>query len=124
MKDLEKVLIIQSENVQLSRQIRITNLKEIKNLEKTITGYFKEAFEIEKSGEKIVLKKTEEFEMPEEFSEILQENLDLKIAFEKLTPGRQRAYLLFFAGAKQSKTREQRVEKNKERILICKRLTD
>lgn len=117
MKDPEKILIIQSANVQSSRQIRFTALKEIKDLGKTIKNYFEEAIKVEKSGEEIILKKTAEFKMPEEFSKILNQDSNLKTAFEKLTPGRQRAYLLFFAGAKQSNTREKRIEKNLGRIL-------
>ncbi|WP_417427614.1 YdeI/OmpD-associated family protein [Halpernia sp.] len=124
MQDSEKILIQQSANTQATMQLRFTSLKEIKNLEKIIENYLKEAIKIEKSGEKIVLKKTEEFEMPEEFSQVLQEDSTLKSAFEKLTPGRQRAYLLFFASAKQSKTREQRIEKNIGRILEGKGLND
>jgi uncharacterized protein YdeI (YjbR/CyaY-like superfamily) len=116
MKDPEKVLIQQSSNTQSSMQLRFTHLKDIKNLEKIIGNYFKEVIKVEKSGEKIVLKTTVEFEIPEEFSNVLKENLELKNAFEKLTPGRQRAYLLFFAAAKQSKTKVERIKKNKNKI--------
>jgi uncharacterized protein YdeI (YjbR/CyaY-like superfamily) len=124
MKDSEKILIQQSTNTQASMQLRFTNLTEIKNLEKIIEKYLQEAIEVEKSGEKVILKKTEEFEMPEEFAKALKENAELKKAFEKLTPGRRRAYLLFFAGAKQSKTREQRITKNLNRIISGKGLND
>jgi uncharacterized protein YdeI (YjbR/CyaY-like superfamily) len=124
MNDPAKILIQQSTNTQASMQLRFTSLTEIKKLEKTILKYLEEAIKVEKSGEKVVLKKTLEFEMPEEFSKILKEDPNLKTAFEKLTPGRQRAYLLYFAAAKQSKTREQRIEKNKGRILDAKGLND
>lgn len=124
MQDSEDILIQQSPNVQSAKQLRFTNLLEIKNLAKTIANYMEDAIKVEKSGEKVVLKKTKEFEIPEEFSEYLKQDGDLKLAFEKLTPGRQRAYLLFFAAAKQSKTRLQRIEKNRARILDGKGLND
>ncbi|SFI21727.1 YdeI/OmpD-associated family protein [Halpernia frigidisoli] len=124
MKDPEKILIQQSSNTQSSMQLRFTNLKDIKNLEKTIEKYLSEAIKIEKTGEKVVLKKTSEFEMPEEFAKVLNEDSELKIAFQNLTPGRQRAYLLFFAAAKQMKTREDRIEKNRVRIMNGKGLND
>ena len=124
MQDSEDILIQQSPNVQAAKQLRFTDLKQIKNLAKTIAEYMEDAIKVEKSGEKIALKKTREFEVPEEFSEVLKTDSDLKLAFEKLTPGRQRAYLLFFAGAKQSKTRMQRIEKNRARILEGKGLND
>ena len=124
MQDSEDILIQQSPNVQAAKQLRFTDLKQIKNLAKTIAEYMEDAIKVEKSGEKVALKKTREFEVPEEFSEVLKTDSDLKLAFEKLTPGRQRAYLLFFAGAKQSKTRMQRIEKNRARILEGKGLND
>lgn len=124
MQDSEDILIQQSPNVQAAKQLRFTDLKQIKNLAKTIAVYMEDAIKVEKSGEKVALKKTREFEVPEEFSEVLKNDSDLKLAFEKLTPGRQRAYLLFFAGAKQSKTRMQRIEKNRARILEGKGLND
>ena len=124
MQDSEDILIQQSPNVQAAKQLRFTDLKQIKNLAKTIAEYMEDAIKVEKSGEKVALKKTREFEVPEEFSEVLKNDSDLKLAFEKLTPGRQRAYLLFFAGAKQSKTRMQRIEKNRARILEGKGLND
>jgi len=124
MQDSEDILIQQSPNVQAAKQLRFTDLKQIKNLAKTIAEYMEDAIKVEKSGEKVALKKTREFEVPEEFSEVLKTDSALKLAFEKLTPGRQRAYLLFFAGAKQSKTRMQRIEKNRARILEGKGLND
>lgn len=117
LKDPRKILVQQTENVQAARQIRFTNLREIVELEPVIKAYVKEAIEVEKSGAQVVLKKTSEFKMPEEFQRRLDGDAALKKAFEALTPGRQRGYLLYFSGAKQSLTREARVEKNVLRIL-------
>ncbi|PIF45953.1 uncharacterized protein YdeI (YjbR/CyaY-like superfamily) [Chryseobacterium sp. 52] len=124
LNDTENILIQQSENVQAARQIRFTDLKQIADLEKTIRTYVYEALEVEKSGVKVPMKETQEFEMPEEFQHKLNENLELKEAFETLTPGRQRAYLLHFSSAKQSKTREARIEKYIPQILTGKGLND
>ncbi|MFA6260957.1 MAG: DUF1801 domain-containing protein [Bacteroidia bacterium] len=117
MKDKHGLLIQQTKHVQAARQIRFTGVKEILNLQPRVRAYIKEAIELEKSGVKVEFKKTTEFEMPEEFKIMLKEFPALKVAFEALTPGRQRAYLLFFAAPKQSKTRESRIEKNIQRIL-------
>ena len=117
LKDAKSILIQQTENVQSARQIRFTNLSEIVKLESTIKAYIKEAIKVEKSGLKVELKKTKEFNIPEEFQKQLDENTALKTSFEALTPGRQRGYILYFSGAKQSKTREARVEKCIPRIL-------
>ncbi|MBC7556052.1 MAG: YdeI/OmpD-associated family protein, partial [Chryseobacterium sp.] len=122
MKDPKKNLIQQTSSTQGPTQLRFTNLNEIKNLEKIIENYFKDAVEIEKSGKKITFKKTENFEIPEEFSAVIKEDSDLKNAFEKLTPGRQRAYLLFFAAAKNQKRDWNGL--NKDRILNGKGMTD
>ncbi|REC45289.1 YdeI/OmpD-associated family protein [Chryseobacterium pennipullorum] len=111
MKDPEHILIQQSENVQAARQIRFTDLDQINDLEEDIRTYMFEAVEIEESGAKVEMKKTKEFEMAEEFQRQLDQDPALKHAFEALTPGRQRAYLLHFSSAKQSKTREARIEK-------------
>ncbi|MFN8417066.1 MAG: YdeI/OmpD-associated family protein [Cytophagaceae bacterium] len=124
MKDSKKVLIVQSENTQATRQIRFTNLKEIEKLKSTIKSYIKEAIELEKSGVKVEFKKTSEFKMVEEFEQVLKKNAKLKKAFESLTPGRQRAYLLFFSSAKQSTTRVARIEKCTPDILAGKGLND
>jgi uncharacterized protein YdeI (YjbR/CyaY-like superfamily) len=117
LKDPQSFLIQQTENVQSARQIRFSNLREIIKLESTIKAYVKEAIEVEKAGLEIDFKKTKEFTIPEEFQQQLDKNASLKSAFEELTPGRQRGYLLYFSGAKQSKTREARVEKCMPRIL-------
>jgi uncharacterized protein YdeI (YjbR/CyaY-like superfamily) len=124
MKDYENILIQQTENVQAARQIRFTNLQQIIDLEKTLKEYMFQAVEVEESGAKVEMKKTKEFEMPEEFQQKLDENPELKVAFETLTQGRQRAYLLYFSSAKQSKTRESRIEKCIPEILNGKGLND
>lgn len=124
MKDPENILIQQTENVQSARQIRFTDLQQIVDLEKVLQNYIFEAVEVEESGVKVEMKKTKEFEMPEEFQQKLDENSALKEAFEALTPGRQRAYLLYFSSAKQSKTRESRIEKYIPEILNGKGLND
>ncbi len=122
--DSEKLLVQQTENVQAARQLRFTNLSQIQELEATIKAYVFEAIEVEKAGLKIAMKKTAEFEMPEEFQNALDKNSALKAAFESLTPGRQRGYLLFFSKAKQAKTREARIEKCTADILAGKGLND
>ncbi|MET3535313.1 YdeI/OmpD-associated family protein [Chryseobacterium limigenitum] len=124
MNDSDNILVQQSENVQAARQIRFTDLKEIADLEKVIKTYMFEALEVEKSGIKVKMKETKQFEMIEEFQKKLKENLVLKEAFEALTPGRQRAYLLYFSSAKQAKTRELRIEKCIPDILIGKGIND
>jgi len=124
MKDPENILIQQSENVQAARQIRFTDVQEIIDLEKVLKTYMFEAVEIEESGAKVEMKKTKEFEMPEEFQQKLDETPALKEAFEALTPGRQRAYLLYFSSAKQSQTRASRIEKYIPEILNGKGLND
>jgi len=124
MKDPKDILIQQTENVQSARQIRFTSLKEIVKLKTTIKAYIKEAIAIEKTGLKVEMKKTSEYKMSEEFKNELNENSELKTAFEALTPGRQRGYLLYFSAPKQSKTRESRVKKYIKQIIDGKGLTD
>ena len=111
MKDPDNILIQQSKNVQAARQIRFTKVAQINDLKEVIRSYMFQAVEIEESGAKVEMKKTKEFEMAEEFQEKLDQNPALHEAFKALTPGRQRAYLLHFSSAKQSKTREARIEK-------------
>ncbi|MNQ36587.1 hypothetical protein D3C85_501100 [compost metagenome] len=111
LKDTEGILIQQSENVQAARQIRFTNLKEITEQKSTLKAYIYEAIEIEKAGLKVELKKTADFPVSIEFQKKLNEDSELKEAFEALTPGRQRGYLLHFSQPKQAQTREARVEK-------------
>lgn len=124
LNDSNNILIQQTENVQSARQIRFSNLQEIINQQSTIKAYIYEAIEVEKAGLEVVMKPTSEFEMPIEFSKALEENIDLKSAFEALTPGRQRGYLLYFAQAKQAKTRESRIEKYIPQIMNGKGLKD
>ena len=124
LNDADGILIQQTENVQAARQIRFTNLKQIVEMENVLKTYIFEAIEVEKAGLKVVLKKTEAFTMPEEFETKLAEIPALKTAFEALTQGRQRAYLLHFSAPKQAKTRESRVEKCIPQILDGKGLND
>jgi len=124
LNDANGILIQQTENVQSARQIRFTNLDEVLKLEQVIKAYVFEAIEVEKAGLKVEFKKTKEFNMPEEFQAKLNEFPALKQAFESLTPGRQRGYLLHFSSAKQIKTREARIEKYIPNILNGKGLDD
>jgi uncharacterized protein YdeI (YjbR/CyaY-like superfamily) len=124
LKDSKGILVQQTENVQAARQIRFMNLKDITEKEAAIRAYVKEAIEVETAGLEVPLKKTSEFKMPEEFKKKLGKNATLKKAFEALTPGRQRGYLLYFSAAKQSTTREARVEKCAPQILKGKGLDD
>ena len=124
MKDEEKVLVQQTENVQSARQIRFTSVDEIKRMDNMLKAYIDEAISIERSGEKIVKKTTADFAVAEEFQARLDGDPKLKAAFEALTPGRQRGYLLFFSSAKQAKTREARIDKCAPQILAGKGLDD
>ena len=124
MKDPQGILIQQTEQVQSARQVRFTNSKEIKKLAATLRSYIFEAVKVEEAGLKVPLKKTKEYAVPEELQQKLDKLPVLKTAFEALTPGRQRAYLLHFSQPKQSKTRESRVEKCIPRILDGKGLND
>lgn len=124
MQDPEGILVQQTENVQSARQIRFTSAQQISRMKKVLKAYIDNATEVEQSGARVVLKKTEEFDMPEEFERKLEDMPQLRAAFEELTPGRQRAYLLHFSSAKQAKTRESRIEKCIPFILSGKGLTD
>jgi uncharacterized protein YdeI (YjbR/CyaY-like superfamily) len=124
LKDDHGILVQQTANTQSARQIRFTSLKQIKDMAPVIRSTMQQAIAIEQSGANVPLKKTAEFAMPEEFAKALKQMPELKKAFNALTPGRQRAYLLHFAGAKQAKTREARIEKHVERILAGKGLDD
>lgn len=124
LKDPKGILITQTENTQATRQIRFTNAQEIVEMEAILKSYIYEAIEVEKSGLKVAFKKTTEFTTPEEFQNKLDEIPALKAAFDALTPGRQRAYILYFSAPKQSKTRESRVEKCTQKILNGKGLDD
>ncbi|WP_419803054.1 YdeI/OmpD-associated family protein [Mucilaginibacter sp.] len=124
LQDEHKILIRQTENVQAARQIRFTNLNEIIELEPVVKAYIFEAIEAERTGLKVEMKKTSEFVVAKEFQLKLNENNALKEAFEALTPGRQKAYYLYFAAAKQAKTRAARVEKCTALIFEGKGLDD
>ena len=124
LKDTHGVLIQQTENVQAARQIRFTNVREIVELEPVLKAYIYEAIEVEKAGLKVSFKKTKEFIISEEFQNKLDRIPALKTAFEALTPGRQRAYILHFSAPKQSKTRASRIEKCMPQILNGKGLND
>ena len=124
LADPNGILVQQTENVQAARQVRFTNLPEIVTKKSILKAYIYEAIEVEKAGLQVKLKKTTEFKMPEEFQKKLDKNRALKTAFEALTPGRQRAYLLHFSSPKQSQTRESRIEKCMPQILDGKGLND
>ena len=124
LHDTQNILVQQTANVQAGRQIRFTNVQEIVEMEPILKDYIKEAIEIEKAGLEVDFKKTTEFKIPEELQKKFNEDLSLKTAFEALTPGRQRAYILYFSEPKQSKTREARCEKCAEQILKGKGLND
>lgn len=126
LNDANGILIQQTKNVQAARQIRFTHVREIAEMEPILKAYVYEAIEVEKAGLQIEFKKTAEFIIPEEFQNKLsaQGGQALKTAFEALTPGRQRAYILYFSAPKQSKTRESRVEKCMDQILNGKGLND
>jgi uncharacterized protein YdeI (YjbR/CyaY-like superfamily) len=124
LKDPKGILIRQTENVQAARQLRFTDVREITKTAPIIKAYVKEAIEVEKAGLEVQYKKTSEFKVPEELRNRFEEDRTFKKAFDALTPGRQRGYLLYFSGAKQSKTRESRIEKCMPKILEHKGLLD
>jgi uncharacterized protein YdeI (YjbR/CyaY-like superfamily) len=124
LKDPKGILVQQTQNVQAARQIRFTNVQQIVKLKTTLKAYIDEAIKVEKAGLKVVLKTTAEFTIPEEFQIKLDKSPALKTAFDTLTPGRQRAYNLYFSAPKQSKTRQARVEKCMKQILNGKGLND
>lgn len=117
LKDPKGVLIQQTKNVQAARQIRFRSVEDVAKLERTLKAYIREAIEIERAGLKVPLKKTKDFELPEELGAAFAKNAKLKAAFDALTPGRQRGYLFHFAQPKLSKTRAARVAKHVPRIL-------
>ena len=124
LKDTEGILVKAGENTQAARQIRITDLPDIVKMEGVLRAYIHNAIDVEKAGLEVVYKKTTDFKIPEEFQKKLDEIPALKTAFTALTPGRQRGYILYFSAAKQSKTREARVEKCMKQILKGKGLLD
>ncbi len=122
--DQEGILVQQTENVQAARQIRFASIAEIVSEAETLKAYIYEAIEVEKSGLKVELKRTAEFKMPDELQQQLEQLPELKTAFEALTPGRQRAYMLHIGAAKLAATRASRVEKCVPQILAGKGLND
>ncbi|NOT77300.1 MAG: hypothetical protein HOP08_20445 [Cyclobacteriaceae bacterium] len=124
LKDKKGILIQQTKNVQAARQLRFTDVHGIVKLKVTIKAYVYEAIKVEEAGLKVSLKKTSEFTMPDEFKKALDKNRALKAAFNSLTPGRQRGYLLYFAAPKQSKTRESRIQNSLKKILSGEGLND
>ena len=124
LKDVKGIMVQQTKNVQAARQIRFTDIEGILKMKPTLKAYIKEATKLEKAGIKVGLKKTSEFYMPEEFKKVLKDMPALKKAFEALTPGRQRGYLLYFAAPKQTKTIEARIEKKLQQIINGKGLDD
>lgn len=124
LEDPNKILIKPGENSQAGRWMKFRDMSEIWELEDVLRAYILEAIEIEKAGLKIEFKKTEDFKVPKELQEVFAHDLALKHAFESLTPGRQRGYLLHFAQAKQSATRYSRIENHRQRILALKGLQD
>jgi uncharacterized protein YdeI (YjbR/CyaY-like superfamily) len=124
LRDVHGLLVKPGENTQSGRVIRFMNVLEIVEREVILKDYIHQAIELEKSGTKVAFKKVEEYVIPEEFQAKLQEDIALQTAFTALTPGRQRAYLMFFNSAKQSKSREARIEKYIPRILNGKGIND
>ena len=124
LNDTNGILIQQTKNTQAGRQMRFTNAREIVKMAPILKAYIYEAIEVEKAGLKVNFKRATEFIIPEEFQNKLDEIPALKTAFEILTPGRQRAYIIYFSAPKQSKTRDSRVEKCMQQILDGKGLND
>lgn len=117
LKDSKGILIQQTKNVQAARQIRFASLADINKQRAAVKGYIREAIVVEKSGARVKMRTVTQFDVPEEFKKHLDDDPKLAEAFHALTPGRQKGYLLYFAGAKQSATRAARVEKHAPRIL-------
>lgn len=124
LEDPKDILVWVGKNTQADRILKVRSLEQIRDLEEVIIAYIKEAIEIEKSGKKVQMKETQDYDVPDELSEIFSEIPEFKEAFYKLTPGRQRGYLLHYGGAKQSKTRTSRIEKSMDRVYMGKGLND
>jgi uncharacterized protein YdeI (YjbR/CyaY-like superfamily) len=124
LKDPKGILIQPGENTQSARMIRFTHVREIAEMEPILKSYVHEAIAVEEAGLKVEFKKITEFAIPEELQARLDESRALKTAFDALTPGRRRAYIMHFSAAKQSKTRESRIDKCVPRILDGKGLND
>jgi len=124
LKDPGKILVKPGENTQSARIVRFTGIREIEKLKPVLKAYIREAIEVEKSGLKVNFKEKTSLAFPAEFKQMLDKNAVLKKAFNALTPGRQRAYNLYFSAPKLSKTRESRIEKCMKQILEGKGLND
>ena len=124
LKDPKGILIQPTENTQATRQIRFTSIEEIEKLERALPAYVEQAIAVEKAGLEVTYKKVTEFNLPGELQDRFKEDPSFKKAFQALTPGRQRGYILYFSGAKQSKTREARIEKCAPLIFDGKGLND
>jgi len=124
LKDDNGILVQQTKNVQSARQVRFSDIREIIDMKAILKAYIHEAIEVEKAGLKVEFKKTTEFTMPLEFQNKLNKIPALKTSFYALTPGRQRGYLLYFSSARQSGTREARIQKYMQHILKGKGLDD
>lgn len=124
LKDPENLLVQQTKNVQAARQLRFTDMQQILKQKELITAHIEEAVELEKSGLKIAFQSVSDYPAPDEFKEVLQANKDVKMAFESLSPGRQKAYLFHFSQAKQSATRKARIERYLPKILNGKGMDD
>jgi uncharacterized protein YdeI (YjbR/CyaY-like superfamily) len=124
LKDPRGLLVQPGANSQAARLIRFKHLREIEDLTPVIKAFVQEAVEVEKAGLKVEFNAKHELVYPPEFQKKLDENPKLKKAFDALTPGRRRGYNMFFTAAKQSKTRESRVDKCVPRILEGKGLND
>ena len=124
LKDTEGILEQQGENTQSARVVKCTSVQQILELEATLKAYIYEAIEVEKAGLKVAFKKPSEMEVPEELLEKFKQDANFKEAFEALTPGRQKGFILHFAGAKQSATRTSRIEASEERVYKGKGIND
>lgn len=124
LKDARKIMIQQTENVQSARQVRFHSIQDIIKMKAALKTYIREAIEVENAGLKVPLKKATDYAIPQEFQKRLDKSASLKKAFLALTPGRQRGYILYFSQAKQSKTRDARVEKYVAQIIKGKGLDD
>lgn len=124
LKDTEGILVQQGENTQSGRVVKCTSVQQILNLEETLKRYIYEAIEVEKAGLKVEFKKPSEMDVPQELLEKFEQDAHYKEAFEALTPGRQKGFILHFAGAKQSATRTSRIEASEERVYKGKGIHD
>ena len=124
LKDVHGVLTAPGPNTQAGRWIKFTSVREVAEMKSVLKAYVREAIEVEKKGLKLKMRKTSDLKIPEEFQFMLDEFPELNSAFDRLTPGRQRAYIFHFSAPKQSKTRESRIQKYMPHILRGKGLLD